>query len=491
MIDGLLSPVSVLSWSVLGLVLVGTLLGVMAGAIPGLTGAMVIALTVPVTYGMDKVEALVLLVSMYVGAVGGGLITATLLRMPGTPASIMTTLDGYPMAERGESRRALALGIGASFVGGLVSWILLVLIAGPAAAASVKLGPWEMFSLILVALVLIASISRGQMLVGLFAGALGALLAMPGPNPATGVARMTFGLPAMADGFKVLPVLIGLFALAQVIREASRSVESETATASKTAGELPGLTTWIRQWINLLRSSFLGTVIGILPGVGANVGSVVAYSAAKAGATPEEETRFGKGADSGIVASEAANNATVGGALVPLVSLGIPGSVVDAVLLGAFVIHGVQPGRMLFTNHPEVVHAITGSYLLANFAMVVVMAAGVRWIAKLATVPKWLLLPSILTFCVLGTYALANRAFDVWVMIGFGILGFVLERYRIPLAPLVIGFVLAPVAEENLLSGLAASGGNLTPLFTRPISLVLVLIALALLLWPHLRKARP
>jgi len=422
---------------------------------------------------------------MYVGAVSGGLISATLLRMPGTPASVMTTLDGYPMARQGRARRALVLGAGASLFGGLISWGFLVLLAKPVSEWSTRFGPFEFFSLVLMALSIIAGMGgRGAVLRGLFAGALGILFAMPGLSPATGEPRWIFGFPAMSDGFKLLPVLIGLFAMNQVLREVLGLAGKPEVLGGQSRGMLPSFREWRDQLLNLLRSSVIGTWVGILPGAGANVGSVMAYSAAK-GLSREPE-KFGTGCDEGVVASESANNATVGGALIPLVAMGIPGSLIDAILLGAFVLHGLQPGPLLFANHPEVVDAILGAALVANLVMFAVMFWMARWIAKLAFAPRAILLPMVVVCSVIGSFALSNRMFDVWVMLAFGVVGFGMERLRIPLAPFVIGFVLAPIAEENLAAGLMASGGSLLPMFTRPISLVFVLISIGLLLGPVL-----
>lgn len=467
------------SLQILGLIALGTALGIVVGAIPGLTGAMLIALTLPLTFAMSGDAALALLVSMYVGSVSGGLITATLLKMPGTPASVITTLDGYPMAASGRPGRALGLGIGASLIGGLISWGFLVLLSRPAANWSTKLSPFDLFALVLVALVSIAAISereRGGLWRGLFSALLGCLFAMPGLHPATGQPRLTFGFVEMNDGFKLLPVLIGLFAFNQIIQDSLKPAAAPDTTASGNRDSLfVSLRDWMRQTGNLFRSSVIGTLIGILPGIGANIGSTVAYGATRAFSKKPE--KFGTGCDEGIVASESANNATVGGALVPLISLGIPGSVIDAVLLGAFVIHGLQPGPLLFRNHPETVHMVTGGYLVANFFMSAFMLIASRWLVKLSRVPLAWLAPPVIVFCIVGSYALANRMFDVWVMLGFGLFGFVMNRLRIPLAPFVIGFVLAPLAEENLSAGLMASGGSWMPLFTEPFALVCLVIA--------------
>jgi len=469
----------------LALVLLGTSLGIFVGAIPGLTGTMLIALTLPLTYGADPQYAMTLLISIYVGAISGGMLTATLLRMPGTPASIITTLDGYPLAKKGKPERALALGVMASFVGGMISWALLVLLAKPVAQLSTRFGPFEYFSLVLTALVLIASIGGKSLSRSLLAGMLGILASMPGIAAATGQTRLTFGFTELNDGFQLLPVLIGLFAVNQIMRDIA---------AMKSTPEAIKLGERRHQWrwadfkehlTNMVRSSFIGAWIGLLPGIGANIGSVAAYSVAKsASKTPKE---FGTGHEPGIVAAESANNATVGGALTPLTAMGLPGSVVEAILLGALVIHGLQPGPRLFSDSPGMVYTIMGAMFLANIVMVVIMSRSMRLLARLTEIPREYLLPVILTFCVIGSFALSNRLFDVWVMLAFGGLGFLLESWRIPLAPFVIGFVLGPIAEENLSAGLMSTNGDWSPIVTRPISLILVLIAIVLLVVPLVR----
>jgi putative tricarboxylic transport membrane protein len=437
-------------WPLLLLAL-GTSLGVIVGAVPGLTGAMLIALTLPLTFSMtDPNDAMILLVSMYVGSISGGLISATLLRMPGTPASMMTTFDGYPLAQRGQADRALGLGITSSFVGGMVSWLFLLLLAQPMSWLSIHLGKMDFFALVVMSLVLIASVSGGNLSRGILSGLLGILVALPGTSPATGELRLTFGYAELDDGFKLLPVLIGLFAVGQIINDIlhiGRKPEPLRMGQSRLRDILPSWIDWRKQAVNLLRSSLIGTWVGILPGIGANVGSALAYTAART--FSRRPQHFGRGAEAGIVASEAANNATIGGALIPLVSMGIPGSVIDAILLGALVIHGLQPGMQLFENNPDVVYTIIFAMLAANVFMFVFMLVTTRWLVRLMYVPRVFLLPLILVFCVIGSYAFANRWFDVWVMLGFGVLGFAMDRLKIPLAPFVIGFVLAHCRRES------------------------------------------
>lgn len=472
--------------------LLGTVLGIVVGAIPGLTGAMLIALTLPLTYYMNPVPSVVLLIGMYVGSISGGLITATLLRMPGTPSNIMTTFDGYPMARSGRPGRALGLGISASFVGGLLSWVVLVLLAKPLSIWATRFGPFEIFSLILMAMVLIASVSQGSMLKGLISGALGMLLSMPGVDPSAGQPRLTFGLTDLNGGLKLLPVLIGVFAVSQIISDILGLDSRVDSVKASRSGMLLKLEDWRRHGVNMVRSSVIGTFVGILPGIGASIGSVMAYTAAKnVSRTPE---RFGQGAEEGIVASEAANNATIGGALVPLIAMGIPGSVIDAVLIGGLMIHDIQPGPTLFMIHSDVVWAMIAACFVANVMMFLVMSFSVGLVARIASLPKTKLLPIVMVFCIIGSFALDNTYFDVWVMLGCGLLGFALERARYPLGPFVIGFVLAPLMEQKLRSGLMMSAGSLAPIVERPISLVFFLCAVGLLVWPPVsawrRRAR-
>jgi putative tricarboxylic transport membrane protein len=467
----------------------GVTLGIIVGAVPGLSGSMLITMTVPLTFFMESsIDALILLVAMYVGSISGGLISATLLRMPGTPAAIMTTFDGYPMAQRGEPGRALGFGITASVVGGIVSWGFLATLSPGLAIWATRFGPWEYFTMVLMALVLIASLSQGSVVKGLLSGFLGMLASMPGVDPSTGMLRLTFGLHELANGFTLVPVLLGVFVISQALKYIVDLEQPLEVIEASSRGIFMKLSDWRRQAVNLLRSSLIGTWIGILPGVGASIGSIIAYSAAKnTSKTPE---RFGTGFEDGIVASEAANNATVGGALIPLVTMGIPGSVIDAILIGALVLHNLQPGPLLFVTDPMVIWSIIAACLVANILMFVIMTGAVRWIAKLVVVPRALLMPAILVFCMVGSFSLQNRLFDMWVALAFGAVGYAMERIRIPLGPFVIGFILAGLAESKLRTALMVSGGTIGTLFTRPIALVFLAIAFALLVLSFYREWR-
>ncbi|MBP7494180.1 MAG: tripartite tricarboxylate transporter permease [Spirochaetales bacterium] len=463
-------------------VIIGVTLGIIVGAIPGLTGSMLIALTLPLTFYMNSLHAMDLLVSMYVGSISGGLITAILLRIPGTPSSIVTTFDGYPMAQQGKAGRALMLGIVSSFIGGLVSWFILILAAPPLSRFALKFGPFEIFSLVLSALVLIAGLGgEGSFFRSLLAGFLGILIACPGLDPVTSTPRLTFGMSEMIGGFGLLPVLIGMFGISQIISD----ITNIEAKAEKIPFTFRGLflsfTDLKNNMGNFLRSSLIGTWVGFLPGIGGNIGSIIAYSAAKNSSKNPE--KFGTGCDEGIVASETANNATIGGAFIPFLTLGIPGSIITAILMGALILHDITPGPLLFKEDPELVYGIMAVVFTANVIMFIIMLFACYGMAKLVDVPKSLMIPAILVFCVIGTFALNNRFFDVWVMFGFGLFGFVLEKLKVPLGPLIIGLVLSPFAEVNLRSGLMSSGGSLLPLVTRPISLFFVILSALTLVW--------
>ncbi|MEL7338185.1 MAG: tripartite tricarboxylate transporter permease, partial [Planctomycetota bacterium] len=381
-------------------------------------------------------------------------------------------MSGHRVSVQG---RALALGVMASTVGGLVSWLFLVILTQPIARLSAGFGNFEFFALVVLALVMIASLGGTNVMRSLLAGAIGVLLAMPGINAATGQTRLTAGITELNDGFKLLPVLIGLFAISQILREIACAIHGQTSTKQNPVVRLGndsvrfGIADMARHAVNMLRSSVIGTLIGILPGIGANISSVAAYAAAKG--LSKEPDAFGRGSESGVVAAESANNATIGGALIPLLAMGLPGSVVEAVLLGALVLHGLQPGPRLMQEAPAMVYTVMGSMLIANLMMTLIMLGTMRWMARLTSVPRAYLLPVILMFCVIGSFAMGNRFFDVWVMLGFGVLGLVCESrwVRLPLAPLIIGFVLGPIAETKISQGLQASGGSWWPLLTRPI----------------------
>jgi putative tricarboxylic transport membrane protein len=466
----------------------GVALGISVGVLPGITAGMLMALTLPFTYHMSSVDAVTLLVAMFVGGVSGGLITATLMRIPGEPNAIMTCLDGYQLARRGRPGRALGLGNASSVVGGALSWGALVMFAPPIANLAVALGPFENFAIIMMALILISSLSEGAFLKGLSAGLLGMLVSFPGIDESSGIIRLTFGVTALEGGLNSLPVILGMFAVSQVVADALNIEEQADSIESTMRGMFISLRDYALHGWNMLRSSLIGIWVGILPGVGATIASIVAYTTAKNLSSAPEA--FGHGSEEAIVAAESANNATTGGTLIPLLTLGIPGGLTDSILLGALVIHNLQPGPLLFKNSPEIVNTIFATHLVAHLAMFAMMTFGVTVFARLMKLPRAFVLPMVMVFSVLGAFALNNRAFDVWVMLAFGTLGVLLELAKVPLAPFVVGLVLAPMAETELRAGLMASAGSFQPLLLRPIACAMLLVSAVLFVWPFVRTWR-
>ena len=463
------------------LLFIGVLLGIVVGSIPGLTTTMLITLTLPLTFFMESVNAITLLIGMYVGGISGSQIAATLLRMPGTPASIMTTFDGYPMAQQGKSERALGLGITASFVGGFVSWIFLAALSPPLAKLALTFGPWEYFTMVLMALVMLASLSQGSLVKGLIAACLGMMVHLPGVDPSIGQMRLTFGFESLESGLSLMPVLIGAFAVSQIFKDII-NIDAKPPTVNVgrknmflSFGDIK------KHSLNFVRSSVIGTWVGLLPGIGANIAAMLSYSTAKN--SSKEPEKFGTGHEPGVVAAETANNASIGGALIPLITMGIPGSVVDAILIGALIIHNLEPGPLLFSTNPEIAYGVITAYLIGNIIMFGIMMFAVVHIAKVLYVPRAYLLSAILMFCVIGIFAVGNSFFDVWVMMVFGAVGFIMERTKMPLGPFVIGFVLSPIAEAQLRSGLMSTEGSIEPLFTRPFAATFLAISVLSLSW--------
>ena len=472
------------AWENLLFLFVGTALGIVVGAIPGLTASMLIALTLPLTFHMNPVSAVTLLIGEYVGGISGGLIMAILLRMPGTPASIVTTFDGYPMAQKGQAERALALGIMASVVGGIISWGFLAGMSPALARFALQFGPWEYFTLVLMALVMLAVLSQGSMIKGLLGAALGMAFALPGIDSSIGQARLTFGSNALLAGFGLLPVLIGAFAISQILRDSATPQALGKMELPKR--RLPIYRSDVKHGFRLLRSSVIGTWIGLLPGIGGNIAALVSYSTEKQIA--KEPEKFGTGHEPGVIAAESANNASIGGALIPLITMGIPGSVTEAILIGALTIHNLQPGPLLFQNAPEIAYGIIAAYLVANILMLILMWSLVRYIAQIVRLPRSGLMAVILVFCVTGSFAVNSSFTDVWVMIAFGVIGLGLEYCRVPLGPFVIGFVLSPIAEEQLRASLMMADGNIDEILTRPYALLFLLLAIFTVAWPAILR---
>lgn len=484
---------SVLTLKALALILGGTVIGIIIGAIPGLTVTMGVALFLPITFTMAPVDGLSLLMGLYIGGTSGGLISAILLKIPGTPASIATTFDGAPMAARGEAGKALGVGIVYSFLGGVFSLLVLFFISPQLADIALEFGPYEYFSIALFSLTLVAGLSDGSLVRGLVSAMLGMSFGFVGMAPITAFPRFTLGFSELDAGISLLPALIGLFAVAQILEtaESRKRYEPVKAMDYKIKGFGLSMQELKGQTINFFRSSIIGTLIGILPGLGGAVCNLMAYGAAKKQSKYPE--KFGTGIIDGIVASESSNNASTGGALVPLLTLGIPGDNTTAIILAGFMIHGITPGPLLFESDGVLVYGIFTALVISNIFMIATLFGGMRYFVRILSVPTHILLPIIMGLCVIGSYGLNNRLFDVWTMLFFGLLGWIMKKASLPTTPLLLGFILGPVIEVNLRRGLMKSRGDLTPFLTEPISgfiLAATVLVIAYTLYSEVKKIK-
>jgi putative tricarboxylic transport membrane protein len=459
----------------------GVLAGLIGGAVPGITITMTVILVLPFTFGMDPLQGLATMVGVYVGGESGGLVSACLLGIPGTPSAIATTFDGYPMTRKGQPGRAVWTGIWASLAGGLLAGIPLVFGATQLAALAMHFGPWEFFSLFILTLSVVAALSEGSLVKGLLAGAVGLLITTIGSDPIMAVPRMTFGLEALRTGFPFLPVLIGLFAYPQLIKELERGRPGGSHPLSQPPKDLSvsHVAVWkdiLSQPFNLIWSTLVGLWIGILPAVGGSAANILAYDQAKK--LSKHPEKFGTGISDGIIATESSNNANIGGSFITMMAFGIPGDAVTAVMLGALIIHGIQPGPLFVTTHAKVAYGMLAAYFIAHFLTVAIEAACLRLFLRVLTVPAHLLTPVILVFCVVGAYTLNNVIENVYTFLLFGFLGYAMVQTGFPLAPMVLGVVLGDQIETNLIRAIMTDD-NLWLFLTRPISGLLLVLAVA------------
>lgn len=442
--------VSLFTPEILGLIFLGTVMGIIFGAIPGLNTPIAIALSLPFTYSMGVIPSIALILGIYMGGISGGLITAILLKIPGTVSSIATTLDGYPMAQSGKAAEALAIGTFSSFVGGILSCIALMLISPLLSKIALAFGAWEYFGAAFFALSFVCVLMNGKVLKGFISVFIGLLLATIGVSPIDGtVFRFTFGNMALSSGFNMISVILGIFAFPELFRIAGKIKETIVPTEfRKSFFYLPKWSDIKDQLPNFIRSSLIGIFVGILPGMGPSAAGMVAYAQAKKSSKHPE--KFGTGIPAGIVASETANNAVTGGALIPMLVLSIPGDTSTAVILGALMIQGITAGPLLVLRNPELFQSVVIIAFLANIFMFVVQSSTIRLTSKIIQVQRYLLLPLIVVFCITGAFTINNRMFDLYSILLFGIIGYVLEENDYPLMPLVLAFVLGNMTEYNL-----------------------------------------
>ncbi|ETX13746.1 membrane protein [Roseivivax halodurans JCM 10272] len=480
----LLGAGEVLSPVTLIFMLMGSVAGIIAAAIPGFTVTMAIVLTLPLTFSMDPLQGIAVMLSVYVGGYTGGLVSAALLGIPGTPSAVATTFDAFPMSRNGQPGRALSLGVWASFFGTVISTAVLIVAAPPLALFAVRLGPWEYFSLIVFALTIVASLVGHSLQRGLIAALIGLAIATIGTDPIMGRPRFDMGIEMLAAGLPFLVVLIGIFAISQLASEV------EDAGAIKTGQKLVvgdiDFKTWevmrevLMRPVNLVRSSLIGVAIGALPGAGGSIANLVAYDQAKRSSPHPEE--FGTGIPDGVVASEAGNSATAGGGLIPLIALGIPGSAVDAILMASLMVHGISVGPRLIMDNADLVYGMFFAMAVSSLMMLVVCVLSMRTFLRVAEVPKWVVVPVVLVCCVVGSFALNNRVTDLYLLGFIGLFGYALKALDYPLAPLVLGVILGPIAETNLRRALMTDG-DWSLFVTRPVSLLFLVAAVLSVAW--------
>ncbi|HTK13766.1 MAG TPA: tripartite tricarboxylate transporter permease [Xanthobacteraceae bacterium] len=473
--------------------LIGVIAGVIGGALPGVTITMTVIVVLPFTFGLDPLQGLAAMIGVYVGGSAGGSITASLIGIPGTPSAVATTFDGFPMTKKGEAGRSVWVGVWSALIGGALGGIVLIELTGPFASLALQFGPWEFFSLFIFALTMVAGLVGKSVTKGLLSGAIGLVVTIVGPDPIMGVQRFTLGIHQLDGGFPFLPVLIGIFAFAQLMPDVETIHPGEHAP--KAAGNI-GLRVshasvlwdiFCRPFM-LLWVTFIGIVIGVLPAIGGSAANIMAYDQAKKFSKRPE--KFGTGIPEGIVASEASNSANVAGSLMMIMAFGIPGDAVTAVMMGALTLHGIQPGPLFISQHPKIAYGIYAAYLVALPLMVAVIWVGSRAWLRVITMPKSILIPIVLVLCVIGAYALSNSMNGVYVLALFCIIGYAMVKARIPLAPLILGVVLGDQIEDNLIQSIAT---NADPwLFvTRPISgglLAASVLSIAFAVWQHRRE---
>lgn len=477
----------VLELEILLLLSGAVLLGIVAGAMPGISATMGVALLSPLTFTMEPLAGILSLVGVYCGAVYGGSLSAILLGIPGTPGAVATTLDGYTMSRQGKPGIALGIATLSSFIGGVLSAVALMLLSYPIADFALSFGPREYLALAVFALTAMAALSGGSFLKGLFSGLIGLFLAGIGIDETYGISRFHFGSMLLMGGISFIPVTIGLFAIPETLLSIER-IGRAPKRAMRVERIIPSRSVLASILPAQLRSGVIGTIVGAVPGAGSDVAAIVGYSQGKHMSRHPE--RFGTGAPEGIACAESANNAATGGSLIPLLTLGIPGGAVTAIMLGTFMTHGLQPGPLLLLNDAPLVYQIFAGVLVANVLLIIFGLAGARFFARVLQIPESLLTPSILLLCVLGAYAIRNHPADILIMFAAGMIGYAMVKTDIPRAPLIIGLILGPMVESELARSLIVVNGEWHRMFT-PISTVIWLLAIAPFVAPlALRSAR-
>jgi putative tricarboxylic transport membrane protein len=469
----------------------GVLTGTLVGVLPGLGPVAAMSLLLPTTFHVTPVSAIIMLAGIYYGAMYGGSTTSILVNIPGEAASVVTCLDGYKMARQGKAGPALGISAFGSFIAGTLSLVGLMFIAPPLAAMALRFGPPEYFSLMIMGLTVLTFLASGPMWKALLMAAFGLFLGCMGMDNMTASYRFTFNILELSDGVGLVPVVMGLFGISEVMLNVEQSMD-RTVFDTKIQNLLPNLKEWAASIGPIIRGTVLGFFLGVLPGGGAVISSFVAYAIEKR--ISKHPEKFGTGVIEGVAAPEAANNAATGGAFIPLLSLGIPANAVMALLLGAFIIHGVQPGPMLVKEHPQLFWGTVASMYVGNVMLLVLNLPLIGLWVKILKVPYPILFPLILLFCLIGCYSLNNSVTEVLIMVLFGLIGYVFKKFQYEAAPLVLALVLGPMMENSLRQALLMSAGSPIIFFERPISAILMGTAIFLLIFPlipRFQKKRP
>ncbi|MFK7837552.1 MAG: tripartite tricarboxylate transporter permease [Sulfitobacter sp.] len=460
---------------------VGLLAGIVVGGLPGLTATMAVAVLAPFTFMMDTLIGLPFLLGVYKGAIYAGSIPAILINTPGTAAAAATAADGHAMAQTGKGRQALEISLYASVIADFLATLVLIAVAAPLASVAIKVGSPEFTLLYAIALTMVAAVSGGDMLKGMFAATLGVMVSLIGLDPMSGAQRYTFGTTVLLGGISLIPLLIGMFALSEILLRAEAGVRGQS-TANldlvRAAKRLP-LSRLRGLMPTILRSTGIGTTLGTLPGLGAEISCWVSYGIARR--LSKNPERFGKGAPEGVAAAEAGNNAVCPAALIPMTVFGIPGDTITAVLLGAFMAQGLTPGPLMFAREPETIYAIFAFLLVSNVMLLFIGLWAIRYMQRIVLIPDALLYPAVAAFCFAGAYAVNNAAFDIVIMLFGGALGYGMRKVGMPIAPFVIGVLLAPGLENALRQSLAASRGSLWIFVEKPAALVLLIVLAGIL----------
>lgn len=472
-------------------IILGTFVGIIFGAVPGLTATMAIVMFLPMTYTMSAIEGTSTLIALYIGGISGGLVSAILLNIPGTPSSIATCFDGRPLALKGQAGKALGVGVVFSFIGTVFGIVMLMIISPLLASVAIKFGPFEYCALAMFALSLVITLTGKDLTKGLMSAFIGVILATAGLAPVDSVKRFTFDFVELNNGFALLTLLIGLFAVTEIIAAAEKVRKTEVFTIQsdvKMKGFGFTLKEFFSQKFNVIRSSIIGLVVGILPGIGGGISCMISYTMAKNQSKHPE--KFGTGIIDGVVASETANNSGIGGAMIPLLTLGIPGDAATAMLLGGLMVHQVAPGPLIFEKSGVVVFGIFTAMLLSAVAMLFLELYGMRVFMNVLKVPKNYLLPIIITLCTVGAFGNSNRIFDVWCVLVFGIMGYGLIKAKIPQVPLILGFILGPIFEMNFRRAVQHAQVSPNEVFSHPIAIGFLVITIIVMVFSIIKNRK-